>query len=306
MTSGRSWRIRALVVVAAIAGAVAITAGPGLGSDPQVVFAAAGAPTSVTAGRTAHLTFDVVNRELDSLHWVTFHHSLPAGASLVSVTPSQGSCSQEESAVRCLLGKLPPGASATVSVFLTAPGAGFEGCGTIGWKQTATTTRLTDTACTAMPVRAADDPNFQGGCIGAGTEITTGSGTTSSDPQTTSLRTPDGACVTVGEVPAASPTDACGAGETCKTEISEVEHPPCEPTSPCTVTVTFDGSFGKIRKLYYNGVLVEPCTTPGVASPDPCLVSRAFLRPTGRGLARGPRDTQFVILSAIDARLRGG
>jgi len=299
-------RIRALVVFATIAGALAITAGPSLGSDPQVVFAAEGAPASVTAGRTAHLTFDVVNQTSDSLHWVTFQHTLPAGASLVSVTPSQGSCSQEEGEIRCLLGKVQRGTSATVSVFLTAPATGFDGCGTISWKQNGTRTRFTDTACAAMPVRAADDPNFQGGCIDADTEISTGSGTTSSDPQTTTLRTPDGACVTVGEVPAVSPTDACGAGETCKTEVSEVEHPPCEPANPCTITVTFDSSFGKISKLYYNGVLVEPCTTPGMASPDPCLVSRTYLRSAGRELTHRQRDTQFVILSAIDARLRGG
>lgn len=94
MTSS-NWRGRVLLVFAAVAGAVAITAGPGFGSDPHVVFGAQGAPASVTAGRTAHLTFDVANQTPDSLHWVTFRHTLPAGASLVSVTPSQGSCSQE-------------------------------------------------------------------------------------------------------------------------------------------------------------------------------------------------------------------
>jgi hypothetical protein len=305
MTS-RRWRGRALLVFATIAGAVAITAGPGLGSDPQVLFGADGAPTSVTAGRTAHLTFDVANQTRASLNRLTFRHTLPPGASLVSVTPSQGDCSQQDGTISCALGKLPRGASATVSVFLTAPQAGFEGCGTITWKQTGSSAWLTDTVCTSMAVRPADDPNFQGGCIDPETEISTGSGTTASDPQTTSLRTPDGACVTVGEVPATSPTDACGAGATCKTDVSEVEHPPCEPSSPCTITVTFDSSFGKITKLYYNGVLVQPCTTPGVASPDPCLVSRTLLP---RSLARAlpdRRDTQFVILSAIDAKLRGG
>jgi hypothetical protein len=70
--------------------------------------------------------------------------------------------------------------------------------------------------------------------------------------------------------------------------------------------VTFDSSFGTVTKLYYNGVLVLPCTTPGVASPDPCLVSRTLLQPAVGRLMHGPRDTQFVVLSAIDARMRGG
>jgi hypothetical protein len=305
MTS-RKWRGRALLVAAAVAGVVAIGAGQSLGSDPQVLFSAAGAPTSVTAGRTAHLTFHATNQTSQALNYATFQQTLPSGSSAVSATPSQGSCSVAGAKVSCLLGKLPRGASATVDVFLTAPPASFDGCGTLGWKQTGTTTKFTDTACVAMPVRPADDPNFQGGCIGEATEISTGSGASASDPQTTSLRTSEGACVTVGEVPATSPTDACGAGQTCKTDVSEVEHPPCAVNDPCRITVTFDSSFGKVTKLYYNGVLVPPCTTPGVASPDPCLVSRTVLPSNGRRLASGRGDTQFVVLSAIDARLRGG
>jgi uncharacterized repeat protein (TIGR01451 family) len=293
-------------VLVAIVGAVAALAGPGWGSDPEVPFTADGALATVTAGRTAEVTFAVSNHKSRTLNYVTFHHVLPAGASLVSATSSQGSCSQSGSTVSCLLGKIRSGAGAMVTVAFSAPASDFQSCGTITWKQTGSTTTFTDTTCAQTAVRPADDPNFQGGCIGAETVISTGSAATGTDRQTTSLRTPDGACVSVAEVPATSPTDACGAGETCKTDVSEIEHPPCAVGNPCTITVTFDSSFGTVKKLYYNGVLVQPCTTPGVASPDPCLVSRTLLP---RSLARalpGPRDTQFVILSAIDAKLRGG
>ena len=72
--------------------------------------------------------------------------------------------------------------------------------------------------------------------------------------------------------------------------------------APCQITVTFDKTFGTVSRLFYNGVLVKPCTKPGVASPDPCLVSRTLI--PSRGLLTF--DTKFTILSAIDARLRGG
>lgn len=303
----RTRRARALaVVVVAIVGAVAISAGPGWGSDPEVPFAVADAPDPVTAGLTARLTFDVPNQKTRSLNFVIFRHTLPTGASLVSVTPSQGSCSESGAKISCLLGKIQAGASATVTIFLSAPSADFQSCGSITWKQTGTTTTFTDTVCTLTAVRPADDPNFQGGCIDAAAVISTGSVANATDPQNTSLRTPSGACATVAEVPATGPTDACGAGQTCKTDVSEIEHPPCAVSNPCTITVTFDSSFGTVTKLYYNGVLVQPCITPGVASPDPCLVSRTLLRPVVGRLMPGPRDTQFVVLSAIDARMRGG
>jgi hypothetical protein len=70
--------------------------------------------------------------------------------------------------------------------------------------------------------------------------------------------------------------------------------------------VTFDSSFGEIRKLFYNGVKVEPCTTPGVASPDPCIPSKTLVSSSARSVQTGAKDTTFVVLSAIDARLRGG
>lgn len=303
----RGWRVRSAGVLVVLAGAVAVMAGPGWGSDPQVLFTADGALATVTAGRTTEVTFDVSNQKPQSLNYVTFRHVLPAGASLVSVTPSQGSCSQAGATISCLLGKIQAGAGARVTLSLLAPPADFQSCGTITWKQTGTTTQFTDTVCAQTAVRAANDPNFQGGCIGAAAMIATGSTATGADRQTTALQTPAGACVTVAEVPAASPTDACGAGQTCKTDVSEIEHPPCSVSNPCTITVTFDSSFGKVTKLYYNGLLVQPCTTPGAASPDPCLVSRTLLRPAvATRMLPGQRDTQFVILSAIDARLRGG
>jgi hypothetical protein len=103
--------------------------------------------------------------------------------------------------------------------------------------------------------------------------------------------------VSESEVAATSPTDACGAGFTCTTEISDVILPECSPTDPCTVTLTFDKDLGKVRRVFKDGVLVAPCTNPVVASPDPCVVSKTQLK---------GGDTRFVLSFALDARLRGG
>jgi len=212
--------------------------------------------------------------------------------------------------------------SAKVVIFYTAPTAAFQSCGTLTFKEGGSDSNKshTDTlaTCQGTAVRAANDPNFRGGCIGATQEISTGSTATATDPQNTKVKTKNAACIKVEEVAATGPNDACGTGFTCKTQVSEIEHPPCAVSDPCIVTITFDSSFGVITNLFYNGVLVGNCTTPGVASPDPCILSRTPPLVT-RGLltCRSPlsrvpltcppaQDTTFTLLSAIDARLRGG
>jgi hypothetical protein len=223
----------------------------------------------------------------------------PAGATVVSATATVGSCTVSSAGVDCLLGRILPGGAATVTIFMTAPSADFESCGTLTWHKIAgdTTQKESKTVCDATAVRPADDPDFRGGCIGTNGILSTGTTASAADPQNTAISSPAGDCITVGEVPATSPTEACGAKATCKTQISEIEHPPCAPANPCTITLTFDSTFGKIKVIYYNGVNVKWCTTPGVASPDPCIMKR-------RTLSDG--DNQFTLLSAIDARMRGG
>jgi hypothetical protein len=283
----------------ALVSTLGLTAGAGLAADPDVSFTVTQAPEPVTAGLQARYVFDITNPTASATFYNLFTDTIPAGATLVSVTPSQSTCSVSGSTIRCQLGKINPGGSASVTIFLTAPQADFTNCGTLEIRRIAGDSTVGErrTVCDSTVVRAADDPNFRGGCIGSGGTISTGTTASVADPQNTALTSPGGDCITVGEVPASSPTEACGPGAICKTEISEIEHPPCAVSNPCTIRLTFDSSYGKIQAIYYNGVRVRWCTTPGVASPDPCIQKKHIL-------ADG--DNQFVVLSAIDARMRGG
>jgi uncharacterized repeat protein (TIGR01451 family) len=55
---------------------------------------------------------------------VTVTNPVPAGASFVSATPSQGSCAQLAGIVTCALGTLAPGATATITLVVTATSVG--------------------------------------------------------------------------------------------------------------------------------------------------------------------------------------
>jgi hypothetical protein len=299
--------IGALVAVSALVVA-AVLAASGRASDPNVTFTATDTLDPVTAGLAAELVFGIRNLDNGTLTHAKVSYPLPAGSSFVSASASQGSCNAVGGTVLCDLGKVSSGKTASATIRITVPSATFTSCGTLTFKEGKhdTDSSHLDTlqACQTTQVRAANDPNYRAGCIASGETISTGSQATATDRQNTAITTPGGACVSVGEVPAASPTDACGVGATCKTDVSEIIHPPCSAAAPCRIVVTFDSSFGEIKKLYYNNIRVEPCTTPGVASPDPCIVSRNLVRSLHTG--GKPKDTQFVILSAIDARLRGG
>jgi uncharacterized repeat protein (TIGR01451 family) len=268
-------------------------------------FTATDTPDPVTAGMAVSYSFRATNTGTATLVTAVVSDRLPTGSSFVSASTTRGLCRHSFGTVTCDLGQLVRGASATITILFRAPAATFQNCARFTFA-----THISDdpegpqalNACQTTQVRAANDPNFRSGCIGATQSIATGTNATATDRQNTALMTPTAACITVQEVPAKSSTDACGAGFTCKTDVSEIEHPPCRATAPCQITVTFDKSFGTITRLFYNGVLVQPCTTPGVASPDPCLVSRTLI--PSRGLLTF--DTKFTILSAIDARLRGG
>jgi uncharacterized repeat protein (TIGR01451 family) len=72
-----------------------------------------GAPDPALVGGTLTYTLSVTNHGPSTATGVTVNDPLPAGVSLVSATPSQGSCS---GTVTCALGTLTNGASATVTI----------------------------------------------------------------------------------------------------------------------------------------------------------------------------------------------
>ena len=80
--------------------------------DPQVV------------GGNVTYSIGVNNAGPDTANFVTVTDPLPAGATFVSASASQGACTQSAGTVTCNLGTLASGASATITIVVTAPAAG--------------------------------------------------------------------------------------------------------------------------------------------------------------------------------------
>jgi uncharacterized repeat protein (TIGR01451 family) len=76
----------------------------------------ADAPDPAQAWQTLTYTSTVTNHGASAATGVVFEDQLPAGTSFESASPSQGSCSHSAGTVRCSLGGLASGASATVGI----------------------------------------------------------------------------------------------------------------------------------------------------------------------------------------------
>ena len=83
----------------------------------------AGSPGAVDPGQQVTYTATIANSGNGAAGTVSFQDLLPGKATLVSTSPSQGSCSGSP-VVLCNLGSLDAGASATVTIVVTATGSG--------------------------------------------------------------------------------------------------------------------------------------------------------------------------------------
>src|SRR5206468_5824644 len=87
----------------------------------------------------SNLTYAVVvtNQGPSTATGVVLTNTLPASLTLLSVAPSQGSCSIADGRILCSLGSLTNGASATVSLMTRANAAGTWGAtAAVGGTQT--------------------------------------------------------------------------------------------------------------------------------------------------------------------------
>ncbi len=79
-------------------------------------------PDPVTAGNNVTYTVTVTNNGPDQADNVILSDPLPGGVTLVSATPSQGSC---DTTVSCNLGNIAGGGNASVTIVVTTGGAGL-------------------------------------------------------------------------------------------------------------------------------------------------------------------------------------
>lgn len=109
-------RLTGDIVIAHSDAEVACAPPPAPKADLTVTLAAA--PNPVTVGQTLTYTLNVSNNGPDSATGVALSNVLPAGVSLISTQPSQGSCAGTTT-VSCSLGTLAVGGNATVTIQVT-------------------------------------------------------------------------------------------------------------------------------------------------------------------------------------------
>src|SRR5439155_1074945 len=204
-----------------------------------------------------------------------------------SATAPGGSCTTSSGDATCTFGTLAPGASASATVIMNVPPATGDVSSSATWTTgdgDEDSDDITLPAFTTVTVNAASTDGVSEYMLPAGGTVSTGSTTSATNPQATTAdvpATPNGVPVTLAEVAATSPQDACGPGATCVGQISviTISAPPFPVTDPLHFTFLLDSSELPKRMtkkqalklpLFHNGVLVATCTgAPGVASPDP-------------------------------------
>jgi uncharacterized repeat protein (TIGR01451 family) len=92
--------------------------------SPNLDLRLTGSPPAVDAGQQVTYTATITNRGAGAASSASFQDTIPGGTTLGPVTASQGSCSGSPTVV-CNLGALGAGASATVTIVVTATQPGY-------------------------------------------------------------------------------------------------------------------------------------------------------------------------------------
>jgi len=284
---------RPLTLLIALAALLAVAAPASASGTATATLS--GTPNPVTAGTSVAYGTTFTNGTSQSLPHTTLDAPAPAGFSITSVITS-GSCTTSSGDATCTFGTLAPGKSASATIIMSVPGSTGDVNSSVTWTTSDgdhDSDDITLPASTTVTVKAPSTNGVSEYVPPAGGTVSTGSSTSPSDPQATTAvvpATPNGVPVSLAEVAATSPQDACGPGATCVGQISviTIDAPPFPVTDPLHFKFLFDSSeLGKhITKkqalklpLFHDGVLVPTCTgAPGVASPDPCVSARKIVK----------------------------
>jgi hypothetical protein len=156
-------------------------------------------------------------------------------------------------------------------------------------------------------VKPLSQDGVSGFAIAGGATLTTGLSTSSGNPHGTGATVPPtvrGTTVELLDLPASSPTQACGAGFSCFGQISSVTIPiTVSARNPFRFVVHFDsteiphGKKPKNLKIFKDGVLVRSCPEGTNAAALPCIESvKGF----------SDKDLEAVMLSTTNGFIRGG
>ncbi len=224
-----------------------------------------GEPASVTAGANAKRVVTVSNSGAAAATGASTTLTVPTGVTLVSATPSQGTCGAVVAGVvTCSLGTIPGGGSATATLVLKTAAAVPSG-GSISTSASATASggASAGPAVSSTTVTAAT-PGQAVGYVPPGGTLTTGADATPGDNTVSSLTLPNtgpGAVVTLTSVPCAA-ADCVG-----KTVIFNDFAGYDDPAHPFKLTQTWDKSVagkGLLSNLY---VKKDTATTFSIVPP---------------------------------------
>lgn len=295
---------RWIIVLAALA-ATALTAPAAAGSEATISATLTAGPDPVTVGQTAALATTFRNSGPVGVHDVELRLEIPDG-SFLQMIPADANCVLEHGhTVECKFGAVGPGGEIDLAVLITAPNTPGSIAATAHWGAEHADPQF-PTATIAVVPQSADA--LSAWALPAGDTVTTdpGAGATNTNPQVTTAEVPAtdiGTSTELSESDAAGPGDACGPYATCFGQISTITiGQTFSPGDPLRLSFVLDKSeipkHTKIKKIpmFHDGVAVPNCTGyPGVASPDPCVVSRKKLK-------KG--DVEIVVLSSTNGRWR--
>jgi Domain of unknown function DUF11 len=310
--------------IATVALALAAVVGPlAAQSDAASVLTSSSllAPDLVSTGRTALYSATWVNQGNPTLTNTMVVITLPTGSALVSADPAVCAVSLPSGTsgpvvVTCQRENLASGASLTQQLFVQVPTVTVSTTTAVtaflkGDEQASDREKShTDTfpAPDRTLVIVPGDADAAGGCLRDGeAPLATRPGLSATNPliTTAGLAGSSGlVCVpvTVQERAATSPTDACGAGATCTTDIAITDFVPVTaqlPSSPFRLTFTVVAT-SKNMTWYKNGVPVVDCA--GATSLPPDLSACV----TGRS-KQGTKSVQLDVLwrAGVDPTWRG-
>jgi uncharacterized repeat protein (TIGR01451 family) len=258
------------------------------GADLAVTIATT--PYSVTAGNDASFDVTVTDRGTKAAQGVTLTDTLPAGQAFVVAVPSQGTCTELNGVVACVLGDVPVAAHAVVHIIIattTTPSILVDKAAVVHGSPSdpvKTNNHTTHYLSTYAP-----NPDYTDGYMPpAGGSVGTGRGTSLLNPTSTVVRGPRtviGFGVEIYEYTPYSPTDGCGSGFTCFGQLVSVYGlSGISVAHPATIRLTFNhtaipaGKSIDHTRLFDRGAIVPRCFTGATgAQPDPCVSSRTLL-----------------------------
>jgi uncharacterized repeat protein (TIGR01451 family) len=292
-----------IVAVGSVSTAVSAATGPA-----EATSSVSSAPQPVTAGEPVRFVTAVSNTSPATITHVELTLPMPAGLTVESAETSAGSCTTAANQAHCVVGTLTSGSAAQVTVIARTSSPSVVPV-TAMWSAVNTRGDTHDFPTTVSTTIAPPSPDHVAGYVEpSGDTLTTdpGTGATTSNPQVTTAAIPGsahGTTATLSESNASDPNDGCAPSRTCFGQISTIAiEQTFTPGNPLRFAFLLDKTeIPKRTKpstipMYHDGVSVPNCTgSPGVASPDPCVVSRTKL---------STQDVQIIVLSSTNGRWR--